>query len=104
TRLLERTTRHVRPTLDGLAFYERCVHVLSELDDAEASLRHAAANPRGVLRVDMHGTHATDVVLPRIHEFRQRYPNIDVVISSEDRLVDLVREGIDCAIRGGTLR
>jgi DNA-binding transcriptional LysR family regulator len=104
TRLLERSTRHVRPTPDGEAFYERCVHVLSELDDAEASLRHAASNPRGVLRVDMHGTHATGIVLPRIREFRERYPNIDIVISSEDRLVDLVREGIDCAIRGGTVR
>ena len=104
TRLLERSTRHVRPTPDGEAFYERCVHVLSELDDAEASLRHAASNPRGILRVDMHGTHATGIVLPRIREFRERYPNIDIVISSEDRLVDLVREGIDCAIRGGTVR
>lgn len=104
TRLLERTTRHVRPTPDGAAFYERCVHVLSELDDAEASLRHAAANPRGTLRVDMHGTHATEIVLPRIHEFRGRYPHVDVVVSSEDRLVDLVREGIDCAIRGGSPR
>jgi DNA-binding transcriptional LysR family regulator len=104
TRLLERSTRHVRPTPDGEAFYERCVHVLSELDDAEASLRHAASNPRGVLRVDMHGTHATGIVLPRIREFRKRYPNIDIVISSEDRLVDLVREGIDCAIRGGAVR
>lgn len=104
TRLLERSTRHVRPTPDGEAFYERCVHVLSELDDAEASLHHAASNPRGVLRVDMHGTHATGIVLPRIREFRERYPNIDIVISSEDRLVDLVREGIDCAIRGGAVR
>ena len=104
TRLLERSTRHVRPTPDGEAFYERCVHVLSELDDAEASLRHAASNPRGVLRIDMHGTHATGIVLPRIREFRERYPNIDIVISSEDRLVDLVREGIDCAIRGGAVR
>ena len=104
TRLLERSTRHVRPTPDGEAFYERCVHVLSELDDAEASLRHAASNPRGILRVDMHGTHATGIVLPRIREFRERYPNIDIVISSEDRLVDLVREGIDCAIRGGAVR
>jgi DNA-binding transcriptional LysR family regulator len=42
--------------------------------------------------------------LPRIREFRERYPNIDIVISSEDRLVDLVREGIDCAIRGGAVR
>lgn len=104
TRLLERSTRHVRPTPDGEAFYERCVHILSELDDAEASLRHAAANPRGTLRVDMHGTHATEIVLPRIHEFHTRYPDIDIVISSEDRLVDLVREGIDVVIRGGTPR
>jgi DNA-binding transcriptional LysR family regulator len=104
TRLLERSTRHVRPTLDGQAFYERCVHVLSELDDAEAALRHVASNPRGVLRVDMHGTHATQIVLPRIDEFRSRYPNIDLVVSSGDRLVDLVREGVDCVIRAGNPR
>jgi DNA-binding transcriptional LysR family regulator len=104
TRLLDRTTRHVQPTLDGQAFYERCVHVLSELDDAESSLRHVASNPRGVLRVDMHGTHATRVVLPRISEFRARYPGIDLVVSSGDRLVDLVREGVDCVIRAGNPR
>ena len=103
TRLLERTTRQVRPTLDGQAFYERCVHVLSELDDAEASLRQVAANPRGVLRVDMHGTHATRIVLPKIALFRSRYPGIELVVSSGDRLVDLVREGVDCVIRAGNL-
>ncbi len=101
TRLLDRTTRNVRPTLDGQAFYERCVQVLSELDDAEASLRQVAANPRGTLRVDMHGTHATRIVLPRIDDFRARYPGIDLVVSSGDRLVDLVREGVDCVIRAG---
>lgn len=101
TRLLDRTTRHVRPTLDGQAFYERCVHVLSELDDAESSLRHVASNPRGTLRVDMHGTHATKIVLPRIDDFRARYPGIDLVVGSGDRLVDLVREGVDCVIRAG---
>ena len=101
TRLLERTTRHVRPTLDGQAFYERCVHVLSELDEAESSLLHVASNPRGVLRVDMHGTHATRIVLPSIDRFRDRYPGIDLVVSSGDRLVDLVREGVDCVIRAG---
>jgi len=104
TRLLDRTTRHVRPTLDGQAFYERCVHVLSELDDAESSLRHIASNPRGVLRVDMHGAHATRIVLPRIDQFRARYPGIDLVVSSGDRLVDLVREGVDCVIRAGQPR
>src|ERR1700754_206830 len=104
TRLLERTTRQVRATLDGQAFYERCVQVLSELDDAEASLRHVASNPRGVLRVDMHGTHATRIVLVRIDEFRSRYPNVELVVSSGDRLVDLVREGVDCVIRAGNPR
>lgn len=103
-RLLERTTRYVRPSLDGQAFYERCVHVLSELDDAESSLRHVAANPRGLLRVDLHGTHATNVVLPEIAVFHQRYPGIELVISSGDRLVDLVREGIDCVVRAGVPR
>jgi DNA-binding transcriptional LysR family regulator len=103
-RLLERSTRHVRPTLDGQAYYERCVQILGELDDADAALRHAAANPRGVLRVDMSGTHATRIVLPRLPAFRQRYPQIDIAISSGDRLVDLVREGVDCVIRAGLPR
>lgn len=103
-RLLERTTRQVRTTLDGQAFYERCVHILSELDDAESSLRHVASNPRGTLRVDMASTHATHIVLPRIDEFHHRYPGIELVISSGDRLVDLVREGVDCVIRAGVPR
>ena len=101
-RLLERTTRQVRPTLDGQAYYERCVHLLAELEDAESALGHMATNPRGLLRLDLHGAHATDIVLPRINEFRTRYPHIDLKISSGDRLVDLVREGIDCVIRAGT--
>ncbi len=101
TRLLDRTTRHVRPTLDGLAFYERCLHILSELDDAESALQLIASNPRGILRVDIHGTHATKIVLPRIDDFRTHYPGINLVISGGDRLVDLVPEGVDCVIRAG---
>jgi DNA-binding transcriptional LysR family regulator len=104
TRLLERTTRHVRPTLDGQAFYERCVRILSEVDDAESSSSHQTSNPRGVLRLDLRGTHATRIVLPRIDEFRARYPGIELVVSSGDRLVDLVREGVDCVVRGGRPR
>jgi DNA-binding transcriptional LysR family regulator len=102
--LLERTTRQVRPTLDGQAFYDRCVHVLGELDDAEATLRQVASRPRGTLRVDLHGTHATQIVLPRIDDFRERYPDIALVVSSGDRLVDLVREGVHCVIRAGSPR
>lgn len=103
-RLLDRTTRHVKPTLDGQAFYERSKRVLAELEDAEASLSTHVANPRGTLRLDVHGVHATMILLPRITEFRERYPNIDVVLSSGDRLVDLVKEGIDCVVRAGQPR
>ncbi|MDR3434876.1 MAG: LysR family transcriptional regulator [Rouxiella aceris] len=103
SRLLERTTRHVRTSLDGQAFYERCVQILSELDDAESSLRHVVARPRGVLRVDLHGVHAMHTILPQIDEFHACYPDIELVISSGDRLVDLVREGIDCVVRAGKL-
>ncbi|OZI50817.1 LysR family transcriptional regulator [Bordetella genomosp. 4] len=103
-RLLDRTTRHVKPTLDGQAFYERSKRVLAELEDAEASLSTHVANPRGTLRLDVHGVHATMILLPHITEFRERYPNIDVVLSSGDRLVDLVKEGIDCVVRAGQPR
>jgi len=103
-RLLERTTRHVRPTLDGQAFYQRCIHILSELDDAESALRKAESRLRGILRLDLHGAHATHIVLPNLAEFHQKYPDIELIISSGDRLVDLVREGIDCVVRAGRLQ
>lgn len=48
-----------------------------------------------------HGAHATNIILPRIAEFRARYPRVDLVISSGDRLVDLIKEGIDCVVRAG---
>lgn len=103
-RLLDRTTRVVKPTLDGQAFYERSVRVLTELEDAEASISTHLSNPHGRLRVDVHGVHATMIILPRILEFRERYPNIDIALSSGDRLVDLVKEGIDCVVRAGQPR
>jgi len=103
-RLLDRTTRQVAPTLDGQAFYERSKRVLAELEDAETSLSTHVSNPHGTLRLDLHGAHATRIILPRMGEFRERYPNIDMVISSGDRLVHLVREGIDCVVRAGQPR
>lgn len=103
-RLLERTTRQVRPTLDGQAFYERCTAILADLEDAEAALHPVASNPQGILRLDLHGVHANLIILPRIAEFRARYPRIELRISTGDRLVDLVREGVDCVVRAGVPR
>lgn len=100
-RLLDRTTRQVKPTLDGQSFYERSKQILLDLEDAQASLSTHIKNPHGTLRLDLHGAHATLIILPRIGQFRALYPQIDVVISSGDRLVDLVKEGIDCVVRAG---
>ncbi|WP_419307695.1 LysR family transcriptional regulator [Chromohalobacter israelensis] len=100
-RLLERTTRQVRPTPEGEAFHQRCLHLLAELEDAEAMLQPIADNPRGVLRVELHGTHASRIVLPHLDDFHARYPLLELVITTGDRRVDLVGEGIDCAVRSG---
>lgn len=101
TRLLERSTRKVRPTLDGEAYYLRCVQLLAELEEAELAFRGVA--PKGRLRVDLHGTLAKHFVIPALPQFMVRYPDIELSISEADRLVDLIAEGVDCVLRAGTL-
>ncbi|NUT75001.1 LysR family transcriptional regulator [Pseudomonas sp. C1C7] len=101
TRLLERSTRKVRPTLDGEAYYQRCVQLLAELEEAELAFRSVA--PKGRLRVDLHGTLARHFVIPALPQFMARYPDIELSISEADRLVDLIAEGVDCVLRAGTL-
>ena len=101
-RLLQRTTRHVSPTLDGEAYYRRCLALLADLEDAEAAF--GGAKPKGPLRVDMVGALARHFVLPQLPDFLARYPEIELHISEGERLVDLVREGIDCVLRSGELQ
>ncbi len=98
-RLLQRTTRHVSPTLDGEAYYQRCLSILADIEDAEGAF--AGAKPKGMLRVDVHGTLARHFVLPSLPSFLETYPDIEFYMSEGDRLVDLVREGIDCVLRVG---
>src|ERR1700719_425947 len=100
-RLLQRTTRHVTPTLDGEAYHRRCLALLTDLEDAEAAF--GGAKPKGLLRVDVHGTLARHFVLPRLPDFLAEYPDIQFYMSEGDRLVDLIREGIDCVLRVGDL-
>jgi len=102
TRLLERTTRVVAPTLDGEAYYERCVRLLADLGEMESVFTRAA--PTGLLRVNLQATLARRVVAPRLPAFLARYPGIELQIGEGDRLVDLVREGIDCVLRVGNLQ
>lgn len=103
-RLLHRTTRQVSPTLDGEAYYQRCQRLLADLEETEAVFNQAALKPRGRLRVDLQGTLATHFLLPHLGEFFARYPEVELEIGLGDRLVDLVREGIDCVLRAGEPR
>lgn len=98
-RLLDRTTRHVGPTLDGQAYHQRCLTLIADVEDAEAAF--SGAKPKGRLRVDVHGTLARHFVLPGLPDFLAAYPLIELYMSEGDRLVDLVREGIDCVLRVG---
>lgn len=98
-RLLERTTRHVTPTLDGQAFYQRCLSILSEVEEAESVFRDD--RPRGLLRIDANTLLTRTFLLPHLPDFLERYPLIDLHLGQGDRLVDLVREGVDCVIRAG---
>lgn len=97
--LLHRTTRQVSPTLDGAAYYQRCVSLLSDLEEAEGLFR--GSQPKGKLRVDMPAAVGRLVVFPALPEFTRRYPLIELEVGLSDRPVDLIREGVDCVVRGG---
>src|SRR5580698_6561050 len=84
-RLLQRTTRTVRPTLDGEAYYRRCLGILDDVQDAEAAFR--GATPKGLLRVEVQGTIARHFLLPGLPQFLERYPGIELAISESDRWV-----------------
>ncbi|MBB5424226.1 DNA-binding transcriptional LysR family regulator [Paraburkholderia sp. JPY158] len=101
-RLLERTTRTVRLTPDGDAHYQRCVRLIADMEEAEGAFSNVA--PKGLLRVNVQGTLARHFVVPALPAFLDRFPDIELMIGEDDRLVDLVREGIDCVLRAGVLQ
>lgn len=102
-RLLERTTRRVRPTEAGAAYYERCRVIGAQIDEANDEARQLQLAPVGRLRVTAPVLYARRLLAPVLAEFRQRYPRVRVELLLSDRRVDLVSEGFDLAIRVGEL-
>nr|WP_196107943.1 MULTISPECIES: LysR family transcriptional regulator [unclassified Ochrobactrum] len=102
TQLFLRTTRHVNPTLDGQAYYQRCTVILADVEDAEGGFSGAA--PKGLLRVEVQGTLARHFLFPELPAFLEKYNEIEFYMTEGDRFVDLVREGIDCVLRVGALQ
>lgn len=103
TRLLHRTTRSVKLTQDGLAFYERSRDLLSDVEDAESMFTENSQGMSGRLRIDLPVRIAQNVVIPNLPKFFEKYPKIELELSSTDRRVDLIQEGFDCVVRVGTL-
>lgn len=102
-RLLARTTRAVAPTAEGLVYYEQAVAILQQVDAAEAQLRGGRDLPAGHLRVNVPVALGQLVFAPQMRAFLERHPRLTVELGCSDRAVDLVREGIDVALRGGEL-
>ena len=100
-RLLERTTRHVGPTLDGEAYHRRCIALIADLEDAEGAF--GGAKPKGLLRIEVQGTLARHFLLPTLPGFFAEYPDIELSMSEGERWVDIIREGVDCVLRFGNL-
>lgn len=98
-RLFHRSTRAIRLTHEGEIFLDRCRRVLCELEAAEAELAYATASPRGRLRVGV--PFAGDLLTPLFAQFMTRYPEIELDLDYNDRLVDVIEDGFDAVIRSG---
>jgi DNA-binding transcriptional LysR family regulator len=102
-RLLNRTTRQVKVTPEGAAYYERVVRLLADLEDADNVLAEDLAAPRGRLRIDVPSPFARLVLMPALPDFHRRYPDIQVIMGVSDRHVDVIGENVDCVLRGGEI-
>jgi DNA-binding transcriptional LysR family regulator len=100
-RLLHRTTRKLSLTEAGRAFYEGAVQLLADFAEIEAAVSSSAASPRGTLRITCSHAIGVQCVVPALASFIARYPEMRFEVSVSDRIVDLVDEGFDLAVRVG---
>ena len=102
-RLLQRTTRRVRLTEDGRVFHARSRELVSDVEELFSLFQRGDAELSGKLRVDLPTGVARNIVVPRLAEFLEEHPKLELELSSTDRRVDLIREGFDCVLRVGAL-
>ncbi len=100
-RLLQRTTRQVRCTPEGEAYYQRVSRLLADLQASERELIDGSATPRGLLRVTTSVAIGLHQLAPLVPEFLDRYPALRLDLTIDDRVNDLVAEGFDLAVRLG---
>ena len=103
-KLFHRTTRQVRLTPDGERLYQRCQRVLAEVEDLQVEASGTRASVSGMLRIDLPAFYGKRFVLPLLAGLMQRHPQLQIDLRLSDAYVDLVREGVDLALRIGPLR
>lgn len=103
TKLVQRSTRSVTPTTEGAEYYRRVNRLVIKLDEADAALRGMGVAAAGRLRIDIHSSMANEVLIPALHDFREKHPGIQLQIGINDRTVNLIEDGVDCVIRLGAL-
>ncbi|SRR6266508_237030 len=102
-RLVERNTRRLALTPEGEIYLARTRRILADIDDAEAEVARARAAPRGLLRVNSTSPFGLHQLAPSLNDFLDRYPEVNVELATTERVVDLVEENVDVAIRCGTV-
>lgn len=103
-RLVNRTTRRLHLTDEGVGYHEACSRILAEIEEADAEVSARRAEPQGVLRVALHASFAHKHIAPLIPEFADRFPGIKLALSLSDRTVNVIEEGFDLAIQIGELQ
>lgn len=103
TRLLQRTTRKIMPTEAGQIYYQRCLVILAELEEADASITDHATALQGKLLVSVPRDFGLRFITPNLARFVKQHPNLHLHIEYSDRKVDLIAEGYDLALRIGSL-
>ena len=103
-KLFHRTTRQVSLTADGERLYRRCERVLAEVEDLQAEAAGTRAAPSGTLRIDMGITYGRRVVMPLLARLLHQHPQLQLDVRLQDSYADLVRDGLDLAIRIGALQ
>src|SRR5258708_15647950 len=102
-RLFHRTTRQVTLSQDGEDIYARCQSILDDVDSLEAAATEARSGTRGTLRIDMPVTYGRQVVLPVLMKVMASHPALKIDARFSDQVVDIVKEGLDAAVRIGPL-
>jgi len=103
TKLLNRSTRSLKLTEAGKEYYQHCIRILNDFQEAEASVGKGKIDPTGTLRISTSAAFGRTYILPYLDEFLSTYPDIKIDLIFGDKYTDLVKEGIDLAIRIGPL-